>query len=215
MANVLDCVVQSGRRPAPRSISIGASAVNRMGFEDNQALLPHTARSFRGYRFLQEYFAFPERFLFVELTRLQPAVRRCEDTELDLIFLFDRSNPQLADALDASCFNLFCTPAINLFPKRADRIHLTPQVTEYHIVPDRTRPMDFEVHGVTEVLGFGARAEPEIEFLPFYEVRDRSSYRQTQGLSTRSTASSAGFPPSSGAMAPAPATSAARLTYPG
>lgn len=184
MANVLDCVVQSGRRPAPRSISIGASAINRLGFEDNQALLPHTARSFRGYRFLQEYFAFPERFLFIELTRLQPAVRRCEDTELDLIFMFDRGNPQLADAVDASYFNLFCSPAVNLFPRRADRIHLTPQVTEYHIVPDRTRPMDFEVYGVTEVLGFGARAEPEIEFLPFYEVRDRSSYRKRKAYYT-------------------------------
>jgi type VI secretion system protein ImpG len=183
-ANVLDCVLQSGRRPVPRSISIGASAIKRLGFEDQQALLPHTARSFRGYRFLQEYFAFPERFLFVELTRLQPAVRRCEDTELDLIFLFDRSNPQLADALDASYFNLFCTPAINLFPKRADRIHMTPQVSEYHIVPDRTRPMDFEVYGVTEVLGFGARAEPEIEFLPFYEVKDRSSYHKRKAYYT-------------------------------
>jgi type VI secretion system protein ImpG len=122
--------------------------------------------------------------LFVELTRLQPAVRRCEDTELDLIFMFDRSNSPLADAVDASYFNLFCTPAVNLFPRRADRIHLTPQVTEYHIVPDRTRPMDFEVHGVTEVLGFGARAEPEIEFLPFYEVKDRSSYHKRKAYYT-------------------------------
>jgi type VI secretion system protein ImpG len=184
MANLLDLVLQSGQRPFPKSVSIGASAVRRLGFEDEQALLPPTARSFRGYRFLQEYFSFPERFLFVELTRLQPAVRRCEDTDLDLVFLFNRSNPRLAEAVDASNFNLFCTPAINLFPKRADRIHLTPQVSEYHIVPDRTRPMDFEVYGVTEVLGFGARAEPEIEFMPFYELKDRSSYNQRKAYYT-------------------------------
>ena len=184
MANLLDVVLQSGQRPFPRSFSIGASAVKRLGFEDQEALLPPTARSFRGYRFLQEYFAFPERFLFVELARLQPAVRRCEDTDLDLVFLFDRTNPRLTEAVDASNFNLFCTPAINLFPKRADRIHITPQVSEYHIVPDRTRPMDFEVYSVTEVLGFGARAEPEIEFLPFYELKDRSSYQQRKAYYT-------------------------------
>jgi type VI secretion system protein ImpG len=184
MANLLDFVVLSGQRPFPRSIPIGAPAIKRLAFEDNQALLPPTPRSFRGYRFLQEYFAFPERFLFVELTRLQPAVRRCEDTDLDLVFLFDRSNPRLADAVDASNFNLFCTPAVNLFPKRADRVHVSPQVSEYHIVPDRTRPMDFEVYGVTEVLGFGARAEPEIDFLPFYELKDRSSYHQRKAYYT-------------------------------
>ncbi len=184
VANVMDCVVQSGPKSLSQGISIGSRAINRTGFKDDQALLPRTARSFRGYRFLQEYFAFPERFLFVEFSGLQPAVRRCEDTMLDLIFLFDRSNPQLFEAVDASHFNLFCTPAVNLFAKRADRIHLSPRLSEYHIVPDRTRPMDFEVYAVTEALGFGPRAEPEIAFLPFYEVKDRSSYRRNQAFYT-------------------------------
>ena len=195
LANVIDVVVQSGRRPVPWKVSISATAIKHLGFEDDQAMLPYTARSFQGYRFLQEYFAFPERFLFVELTQLKPGVSRCEDTELDLIFRFNRSNPQLSDALGPEHFNLFCTPAVNLFPKRADRIHLTQQTSEYHIVPDRTRPMDIEVYNVSEVLGFGARAEPEVEFLPFYQVRDRYAsqkraayytlYREQRRLSTK------------------------------
>lgn len=183
-ANLLDVVLQSGQKPFPKGISIGAQALRPQGFEDRQALLPCGPRSFRGYRFLQEYFAFPERYLFMELTGLQPAVRRCEHGELDLIFLFDRNSPKLAEAVDASYFNLFCTPAVNLFPKRADRIHITPEASEFHIVPDRTRPMDFEVYGVTEALGFGARAEPEIEFLPFYAFKDRSSFHQRKAYYT-------------------------------
>jgi type VI secretion system protein ImpG len=183
-ANLLDVVLQSGQKPFPKSISIGAQALRPIGFEDRQALLPAVRRTFRGYRYLQEYFAFPERYLFVELTGLQPAVRRCEHGELDLIFLLDRSNAKLAEAVDASYFNLFCTPAINLFPKRADRIHITPGTSEFHIVPDRTRPMDFEVYGVTELLGFGARAEPELEFFPFYELKDRSTYRRHKAYYT-------------------------------
>ena len=184
-ANVLDVIIQSGRKPAPLNLSIGADAVKSAGFEDKQALLPYTARSFQGYRFLQEYFAFPERFLFIELTKLKPAIRRCEDTELDLIFLFNRRMPQLVDAISPSHFNLFCTPAINLFPKeRADRIHIRRNRSEYHIVPDRNRTTDFEVHSVTEVLGYGTRAEPEIEFLPFYDVKDRDTYQRRQAYYT-------------------------------
>lgn len=184
MANTLDCIVRPSRMQVPHGIPLGASAIRPMGFDDRQAMLPRTPRLFRGYRFLQEYFAFPERFQFVELTNLNKAMQRCEDSELDLIFLFDHSNAQLTGAVDASCFNLFCTPAINLFPKRADRIHVTSRTHEYHIVPDRTRPMDFEVYGVSEVLGFGARAEPEVEFLPFYELRDHSSHRSNRAYYT-------------------------------
>ncbi len=184
MANVLDVVLLSGRRPALLNVSIGAESIKRLGFEDDQALLPCTARSFQGYRFLQEYFAFPDRFLFFELTRLHPIVKRCEKTEIDIIFLFDRKNSQLDDAVGPSHFNLFCTPIINLFPKRADRIHLTTQTSEYHILPDRSRPLDFEVYSVSEVLGFGTRAEPEMEFLPFYQVRDRQAYTKEEAYYT-------------------------------
>jgi type VI secretion system protein ImpG len=72
--------------------------------------------------------------------------------------------------VDASEFALHCTPAINLFPKRADRIHVNERETEFHVVPDRTRPMDFEVFGVTGVTGFGAGFEQS--FRPLYSSDD-------------------------------------------
>lgn len=178
MANVVGMVVQPAKKPAPWREVFSPSTIRPLGFDDDQALLPYTARSFEGYRLLQEYFAMPERFLFVELSDLQRALGRCEDNELDFIFLFNRSVPELADTVGVSHFNLFCTPAVNLFPKHADRIHLSTATAEYHIVPDRTRPMDFEVYDVHEVLGYGTGAEPEREFLPFYQLKDRHIQRE-------------------------------------
>jgi type VI secretion system protein ImpG len=72
--------------------------------------------------------------------------------------------------VDASNLALFCTPAINLFPKRADRIHVTDGSFEYHVVADRTRPIDFEIYEVTSVLGHGAGTGSEQEFRPFYSA---------------------------------------------
>jgi len=184
-ANLLEIVVQPASRPFKwKAGSLPGTSVRRMGFEDDQAMLPWTMRSFQGYRLLHEYFSFPERFLFVELTRLQSALGGCEDDSLDLVFLFDRSDPELVDVVDVSHVNLFCTPAINLFPKRCDRIHLSHRATELHIVPDRTRAMDFEVHSVTKVLGFGDRADPEVEFLPFYKVLDRHVQHMAEAFYT-------------------------------
>ncbi len=154
---------------------ITKSPIRMIGFEDSQAILPFGPRSFQGYRLLHEYFAFPERFLFVELTGLREAARRCETAELDLIIMLDRQQPKLINSLEPSQFALFCVPIINLFPRRVDRIHLTQMEPEYHVIPDRTRPLDFEVYELTEVVGYGANQSEERAFLPFYG--SNSGYR--------------------------------------
>jgi type VI secretion system protein ImpG len=77
--------------------------------------------------------------------------------------------------VDTANFSLYCTPAVNLFPKRADRIHLSHRVNEHHVVPDRTRPMDFELYGVTGVSGFGGGLEDEQRFEPLYASVDKAS----------------------------------------
>jgi type VI secretion system protein ImpG len=170
LANTVAMVVRPVGRPAPWQEILNPTSIRRMGFDDSQALLPRTRRSFQGYRLLQEYFTLPQRFQFVELTGLSAGVRRCAETDLELVFLFNRRDSVLENNVEPSQFVLGCVPAINLFPKRADRIHLNDQTSEYHVVPDRTRPMDFEVHTVTGLRGFGSAAEDEQEFLPFYAI---------------------------------------------
>lgn len=183
LGNVVMLVVRPGERPAPWHEVVVGRHVQRLGFEDDQALLPCPPPSFQGYRLLHEYFAFPQRYLFVELGGLRPAVRRCSEDQLEVLILFDRADPALENALGAANFALFCTPAINLFPKRVDRIHLSDQVAEHHVVPDRTRPLDFEVFQVTGVTGIGAEGE-EQEFLPFYASYDRLSQHDQRSFYT-------------------------------
>ena len=145
-----------------------ASGVEPLGFEDSQSLLPSDARGFSGYRLLQEYFACPQRFLFANVTGLRKSLMRVDGQEFDIVFLFDRSVTSLHNAVSADNFRLFCTPAINLFPRRADRIHLDPGQTEHHVVVDRTRPVDYEIHSIRSVDGYGDSQEPEQHFEPFY-----------------------------------------------
>ncbi|WP_347988903.1 type VI secretion system baseplate subunit TssF [Methylomonas sp. AM2-LC] len=142
--------------------------IRSMGFDPEEALLKHTPRSFHGYRILQEYFSFPERYLFVELNGLAELIAECDSDEIELFVLLNRSDAQLINALDKSNFALFCTPAINLFPKRSDRIHVDHRQSEYHIVVDRTRPMDYEVFSVNDVAAYGVSQNSEQPVLPFY-----------------------------------------------
>ena len=164
-------LVLPGSRPG-RHWTLPKTALQPRGFGEDDALLPSGQRSFQGYRLLQEYFAFAQRFLFVELSGLGPAIRACGEQEIEIVVLLDQGDARLEQVLDASNIALNCTPAVNLFQRRADRIDLSLDRAEYHVLADRTRPMDFEVHRVESVTGYGSGAEAEQAFQPMYCARD-------------------------------------------
>ena len=172
VADVAALYVRPAARPLPWLEKLPTTAVRAMGLDPEEALLPRAPVSFDGYRLLQEYYAMPERFLFVEIGALARPVQRCAGDELDIIFLLKRSDPVLAATFGADQFALFCTPAVNLFPKRGDRINIAEHEAEHHIVPDRMRPLDFEVFSVTGVEGFAADGSPSQPFMPFYAAND-------------------------------------------
>jgi len=168
LSNALGALVLPGKGATRWHEFLPAKSIQPIGFSDDAAVLPVTLRSFQGYRLLQEYFAFPQRFRFFELSGLQRAMSRIDGSEVEVVLLLGRGDANLESVVDASSFALFCTPAVNLFPKRADRIHVTDSTFEYHVVPDRTRVLDFEVYEVTGVVGHGVGSDSEQEFRPFY-----------------------------------------------
>jgi type VI secretion system protein ImpG len=110
------------------------------------------------------------------------------------VLLFSRGEAALESLVNAGSLALFCTPAINLFPKRLDRIQLGPGAWEHHVVPDRTRPMDFELHTLNSVTGYGTGQVAEQTFFPLYasfheEARSHGAYytvrREPRLLSAR------------------------------
>lgn len=173
LANGLGVVVRS--RGSTRPVALPASALRPIGFEDNEAMLPLSARGFEGYRLLQEYFAFPDRLLFFAVDGLREAFAAAEGEEAELYVLVDRCLPDLENALDESQFRLNCTPVVNLFPRSLDRIHLSMHETEHHVVPDVSRPMDFEVYAIDRMVGIGSGTEALVEIKPIFSTGHRSS----------------------------------------
>jgi type VI secretion system protein ImpG len=173
--------VRPSKDEAPASGWRGAGSVVPLGYADDEALLPITQRGFSGYRLLQEYAALPQRFLAFSIGELAARLARVGGSEAEIVLLFGRADAALESLVDAASLALFCTPAINLFHKRLDRIALTPAQWEHHAVPDRTRPMDFEVHSIESVTGFGTGSVAEQQFLPMYanlhtESRSHGAY---------------------------------------
>ncbi len=147
-------------------------AVEPYGFERAQALLPTPQQSFDGYRLLQEYFAMPERYHFVTLTGLTRGLARTEGSEMDVYILLRDGLPEIAAGITPDAFTLHCVPAINLFEKRSDRVHITSAQVQHQIVADRTSAQDFEIHSVLDVKGISPEGEADIDFRPFYSADD-------------------------------------------
>lgn len=180
LGSVDSIVVMPVKRPASWHKLLPKSALQPMGLSENEALLPSGQRTFQGYRLLQEYFAFAQRYLFIEISSLTEALRTCADSEIEIIILCNRGDVQLEQMLDASNFALNCTPVVNLFKRRADRINVSGEQMEHHVLVDRTRPMDYEVFQIEDVIGYGTGSQQAFE--PFYSARDLGTLQQKQAF---------------------------------
>ena len=162
---------REGERPVTRGV-FGREGIHRKGFSAEEALLPSTPRGFDGYRLLREYYALPQRFLFIELGGFQPALENCTTESVDIVVMFDAVESRLENRFDGSSFELFCTPIINLFSQKLDRVLVNDRVSELHVYPDQNRPLDYEIFELERVLGYGPDIPQAREFKPFYFARD-------------------------------------------
>jgi len=172
LAGVCGLSVLTGEKNDRQIFQLSRENVCAYGFEPEQAMLNYQSRSFEGYRLLREYFAFPERFRFINFTGLDAVLSKASGQRFDLLVHLDNRNGDLENVLGKNNFIPFCVPAINLFPKRADRITLNNLDHEFHVLADRSRPLDYEVHQVLSVSGYGKQADEKKKFLPFYGLTD-------------------------------------------
>lgn len=146
--------------PSPRAAHwLPGRQLVHIGFADDEAMLPVPVRGHAGYRVLKEYAALPDKFRFVELTGLQPALKTIRSHKLYLHFHFSGVFNRLESAVKANSLALFCVPAVNLRERQLDRVDINPGLTEFHLRGDAMRPRDHEVIQVSSVLGGGGGGE--------------------------------------------------------
>ena len=135
----------------PAAVFLGPHSLRPLGFAPEEALLPRSPRSFEGYCLLGEYFGFPAKFLFVELSGISAKTLRGAGSRLELFFYFRRAAPGLERHVNADSLALGCTPIVNLFTQRAEPVALTHEAAEYVVVPDARRHGTREVFSVDRV----------------------------------------------------------------
>ena len=142
--------------------------VRPMGLDPEEALLPYPDTAHAGYRLIQEYFAFPDKFMFFEVTGLAPGALGA-GREAQLIFLLQDGH---ADDLrvHAHTLRLGCVPIINLFHRTSEPIRLDHLSVEYPLSPDLRYATTTEVHTVLGVSRSAAAGGGEDLLQPFFSA---------------------------------------------
>ncbi len=146
-----------------------AAQLSAVGFGPDEDLLPCPPASHQAYRLLQEYFAFPDKFLFFDIGALPQGVLG-EGTQADLLLLLAAQPPQTL-VLNAASFALGCTPIINLFSRITEPIRLDHARLEYRLVADSLREGSTEIHSITRVSSSLAREGRGQTIQPLLSIR--------------------------------------------
>jgi type VI secretion system protein ImpG len=169
-------LVRNPLDPRLPAMELPASALRPVGFEADEAMLDYPGRSFLGYRLLQEFFAFPEKFFFVEIEGLQPLLAQGFTNEFEIILLISKidhedSRSKLESFTNASVFRHSCAPVINLFPQTCEPIILDQKKAEYPILPDLRRMNALEIYSIEKVLSTDHDQQTTKSYEPFYSIR--------------------------------------------
>ena len=182
---VLGCLVQTdptgpwadGRDALPKPV----------GFAEDESLIDFDARSHPAYRLLTEYFAFPEKFNFVDLP-LPPALLSSGARRATLHYPMsgvrsDSDEARLLETISEKNLLTGCTPVVNLFRQKADPIRVTHAAASYPVLPDGRRAFGYEVHAIERVyrLQQTPQGETIAEFHPFYSLQHEELLSEGEG----------------------------------
>ncbi|WP_286786599.1 MULTISPECIES: type VI secretion system baseplate subunit TssF [Pseudomonas] len=161
-------------------LSLNASQVQAVGFSESEALVPYPLNTFRGYRYLQEYFAFQDKFLFLDLLgleRLNPLLgeRIGEARGFEVRFDIRQAGVQrIRPTLDN--VRLHCTPVVNLFQHDAIPIRLDGKQDQYLLLPAELDSRHCGVFSVDRVTGWKPGGMGYQEYVAFESFEHDPSF---------------------------------------
>lgn len=124
--------------------------VKSAGFDMDNDLLLYPPQSFSGFRLLHEYFIFPHKFLFLELTGWEQWKNRGKGRAFEIIFEFNMP-PFPVPRVSADTFILNATPVINIFKHDAEPVLYDHRLEKFRVRPSGKNRDHYQVFSVDRV----------------------------------------------------------------
>jgi type VI secretion system protein ImpG len=149
-------------------LTLSKEVIRPVGFKQDESLLPYPSISFDGYRLLQEYFTFPEKFLFIDLCDLKSLSRLSAADSFEIQIFFSKP-PAASMRVSRENLRLYCTPVVNVFTGESDPVRVTHERVEYRLRPGGNNAQHFEIFSVDAAKGWVRGSAAEVEYPSFYK----------------------------------------------
>lgn len=154
----------------PQFLSAPLDMLEQVGFGENETLFERDDRVFSGFELLRDFFSFPTKFLAFRLKGLRKLIAKIEAPAFDILFEFGSVVPRLASVVNPSMFALYTVPAANLFEMNCSRVAIKAGEHEHHVMPDRSRVLDFEAHRIVDVFAHYPGRKEKVRVFPLYSL---------------------------------------------
>jgi len=144
-------------------IELPAENLKPVGFADNEALLVSDSGFLPGHLLVQEFFLFPGKFLFLDLTGLDKCRTLGSGSRFEIKFELS-SCPLIVPRVNEKSFALFATPVINLFKHKAKPLSFISELQQQPVHPAGEHFTDFQIHSVDNVEGLVKKKSAKIRY---------------------------------------------------
>lgn len=152
-----------------------------VGFGVADWLIPYAPATKNGYRIIQEYFLFPEKFMFLDIKNIDHILKHGvtanthSSTGFELHFYLTEL-PYNFEQVSINDLRLFCTPIVNIFKLQSVPTVIVPG-HDHLIVPNHNSPSHYDVFSVDRVSGWSKKSKKTtiyknalFECTPFFET---------------------------------------------
>ena len=141
--------------------------ISPVGLEDDEALFVYPNNVHKAFRYLQEYFAFPDKFYGFDIP--------INETLEENFILYVPIGVEIQMQISARDFSMSTVPAVNLFSKVTEPLRLDYKQVEYQLVPDYRLYRSHEIYTIEKMVEIDPNTNDEIEVPEFYSCNHFAS----------------------------------------
>ena len=169
------------------AIPMPPKSLKAVGFKrDEMAIIPDDQES-HAYQLLQEYFHFPDKFMFIKIDSFDflkyiQNNNFLNTNKIKILIPLSDANNDWSKKINNESLMINCVPIINLYKTTTDPIPFDRKQVFYPLVPNVQQDRTMEIYKIEKVFSIDAETGEEKEISPYFSFKTVKNFKDDDGL---------------------------------
>lgn len=168
----IEIIINDENKRKISNLNIPKNSIKPIGFDSSESMLPQPLSIFDGYKLLQDFFCFKDKFLFVDILNLNKISSLdsevlSKSNSFTIKINFSKKMSKSNQQPTKENLSLYCTPIVNLFEADSVPIRKNLEYSEFLVLPADLDKNHSEVFSIEQVRGWISRKNAYRNYLPF------------------------------------------------